>query len=72
MEPQEILDSIQFGTRFYNQRESDMRIHYFHMTALTENYIILPLTSLTIDIMPLFPGIMKDTKPLTEVNILSH
>merc|ERR1712130_114710 len=62
----ELLDRIEFGEPFYNERKTDVFLRYFHMTSITENYIVIPLNSLLIDFAPLIKGIMVETRPLAD------
>merc|ERR1711937_55437 len=62
--PQDFLDSIEFGTPFYNPHATDLYVRYFHMTSITENYLVIPLNSLAIEFLPLMEGVFKNTEPL--------
>ena len=68
---QEMIDSIEFGVPFYNTRQTEFVVRYFHMFVVTENYIIVPFTSVRFDLSLMLPGVIVDTQPLTEV-IKSH
>ena len=68
LEPQEILDSFEFGEPFYNQKPTDYFLRYFHMISVTENHIVVPLNSLKIDMIPILQGVMVDTQPLAAVS----
>ena len=67
--PEEFLDSIEFGTPFYNPHVTDLYVRYFHMTSITENYLVIPLNSLAIEFMPLMDGVFKNTEPLANVSL---
>ena len=65
---QEMVDSIEFGSPFYNKRQTDYVLRYFHMFVVTENFIIVPFTSLKFDLGLMVPGVILEAQPLTEVN----
>ena len=65
---QDMLDLVEFGTPFYNHRATDFYLRYFHMTSITEDYLVVPLNSLVIDMAPMLQGVMVDTRPLSEVS----
>ena len=41
-----LVESIQFGTAFFNSDKKDLSVHYFHSLSMTQNYIVLPFSSL--------------------------
>ena len=67
---QDILDKIEFGAQFYNDNPSDFRLRYYHMTSITENYIVLPFNSIVIDLAPMIAGVLTEKRPLSEVKLI--
>lgn len=43
--PEEVLASFRFSKVLPNPNPADLSIHYYHMFGMTQNYIILPMSS---------------------------
>ena len=62
--PQEILDSMVMSETIHTSSNPlDLEIPYFHMFAITENYIVLPFTSVALDAKDVL-GEMLEARPL--------
>jgi len=60
----EIMDSLVISKGIHTSANPlDLAIPYFHMFAITENYIILPFTSVALDTTQVF-GEMLEARPL--------
>jgi len=55
---EEILDSFRWGEVINNPTITDLSISYYHMFAMTENYLVLPLGSVVINVVDLFSGLL--------------
>lgn len=64
MDPQELLDSIEFSSFAHNSSPLDIQIRYFHMFSISENYLVLPLTSVAIELVN-FVDACRHAKPPT-------
>ena len=64
MSPDEILESMIVSDGIYTSNNPlDLSIPYFHMFALTENYLVLPFTSVALDATEVL-GEMLEARPL--------
>jgi len=63
---QDFLDSIIFGDPFFNtDKYGDFSIHYHHMTSITQEYVVVPLNSLKIDLTNTVTNTLINALPLT-------
>ena len=65
--PQEILNSLEFSAIAHNKNPLDISIGYYHMFGITDNFIVLPLSSVKMDSKMLFSE-MLNAQPLINVS----
>ena len=68
--PQEILNSLEFSEIAHNKNPLDISIGYYHMFGITDNFIVLPLSSVKMDSKMLFSE-MLNAQPLINVSFWS-
>ena len=58
---EEIMDSVEFGDFTGNLSPIDLDLHWFHQAMLTERFLVLPLTSISMNLTKVLKLIIGGT-----------